>query len=72
MALHRRRGSGPGSLFIPVLTSRYFDSVECRREARTFAQKAKDLGVSELIMPLLYVDVPALHEEAPSDHCCCS
>jgi hypothetical protein len=67
MAIHRGRGPSPSCLLHPGPYPRYFDSVECRREARTFAQKAKDLGVSELIMPLLYVDVPALHEESPSD-----
>lgn len=55
------------AFFIPVLTPRYFASAECRRETRTFAQKATDLGVTELIMPLLYVDVPELHEDSPSD-----
>lgn len=55
------------AFFIPVLTPRYFDSAECRRETRTFAQQAKDLGVTELIMPLLYVDVPVLHADSPTD-----
>jgi hypothetical protein len=53
--------------FIAVLTPRYFRSPECRRELQRFARRAKNLGIKELVLPLLYVDVPSLHEDAPSD-----
>jgi hypothetical protein len=53
--------------FIAVLTPRYFTSPECRRELQRFARRAKDLGIKELVLPLLYVDVSALHEDLPSD-----
>lgn len=53
--------------FIPVLTPRYFMSAECRRELQFFARRAKKLGIEELVLPLLYVDVPSLHEDSPSD-----
>lgn len=55
------------AFFIPVLTPRYFKSFECRRELQHFAREAKSLGVKELVMPLLYVDVPALHATEPDD-----
>jgi hypothetical protein len=55
------------AFFIPVLTPRYFRSPECRRELQYFAQRVTDLGVKELVLPLLYVDVPSLHEDAPAD-----
>lgn len=55
------------AFFIPVLTPRYFMSSECRRELQFFARRAKNLGVEELVLPLLYVDVPSLHEDTPSD-----
>lgn len=55
------------AFFIPLLTPRYFKSPECRRELQFFARRAKDLGIQELVLPLLYVDVPSLHEDAPSD-----
>ncbi len=66
------KGKVDGSLssvafFIPVFTPRYFQSAECRRELRTFAQRAQALGVSELVLPLKYVDFPALHEVEPAD-----
>jgi uncharacterized phage infection (PIP) family protein YhgE len=40
---------------------------ECRRELQLFARRAKNLGVEELVLPLLYVDIPSLHEDTPSD-----
>ena len=55
------------AFFIPVMTPRYFQSTECRRELRFFVTQARRLGLTELIMPLLYVDVPALHDETPLD-----
>lgn len=42
------------SFFIPILTPRYFQRTECRKEATTFHGKAKGLGVEELILPVLY------------------
>ena len=53
--------------FIPVMTPRYFMSPECRRELRFFALRATSLGIKELVLPLLYVDVPSIHEEAATD-----
>jgi hypothetical protein len=55
------------AFFIPVLTPRYFTSAECRRELNFFARRATSLGVRELVMPILYVDVPGLHDEPPAD-----
>lgn len=55
------------AFFIPVLTPRYFMSSECRRECQLFARNAALLGVNELILPLLYTDVPHFHEEASKD-----
>lgn len=53
--------------FIAVLSPRYFMSSECRRELQFFARRAQNLGIKELVLPLLYVDVPSLHEDTPSD-----
>lgn len=55
------------AFFIPVLTPRYFLSSECRRELNAFARAATSLGVKELVMPLLYVDVPALRGDGEGD-----
>lgn len=53
--------------FIAILTPRYFKSAECRRELQRFARRAENLGIKELVLPLLYVDVSSLHEDAPDD-----
>lgn len=55
------------AFFIPVITPRYFKSAECRREFNTFARRAGQLGVRELVMPILYIDFPALHADPPVD-----
>lgn len=55
------------AFFIPVLTPRYFLSAECRRELQAFARRVKELELHELLLPILYVDVPALGDDAPDD-----
>ncbi len=55
------------AFFIAVLTPRYFMSPECRRELQSFARQAKRLGIEQIVLPLLYVDLPALHEEDETD-----
>jgi hypothetical protein len=55
------------AFFIPVVTPRYFQSKECREELLTFAGHAESLGAVELLLPLLYVDVPALRDEDVND-----
>jgi hypothetical protein len=55
------------AFFIPVITPRYFKSVECRRELQYFARRASELGVKELVLPLLYQDFPGLHEDEPDE-----
>ncbi|RKQ91915.1 TIR domain-containing protein [Solirubrobacter pauli] len=55
------------AFFIPVITPRYFRSAECRREFQFFARQAKAFGVTELVLPVLYVDFPGLHDEDADD-----
>lgn len=55
------------AFFIPVMTPRYFMSPECRREVQFFARRAERLGIKELVLPLLYVEVPSLHNELTAD-----
>ena len=55
------------AFFMPVITPRYFNSQECRREFNTFARRATQLGVRELVMPILYIRFPALDADPPSD-----
>lgn len=55
------------AFFIPVITPRYFMSVECRRELQFFIQRASEIGVKDLVLPLIYIDFPALHETSNGD-----
>jgi hypothetical protein len=55
------------AFFIPVLTPRYFSRPECRRELLTFVGHAASLGVNELLLPLLYVDVPDLSPDSDDE-----
>lgn len=56
-----------GLFFIPVITPRFFQSTECRRELQAFVRSADSLGARELILPLVYIDVPSLSDESPND-----
>jgi len=55
------------AFFIPVLTPRYLQSTECRRELHYFARRATHLGVKELVLPILYADIPQLHDDDCQD-----
>jgi hypothetical protein len=55
------------AFFIPLMTPRYFLSAECRRELQFVARVATRAGVQQLVLPLLYVDVQTLHDEASAD-----
>lgn len=55
------------AFFVPVITPRYFMSEECRRELNYFARQAQRLGVEELVLPVLWIDVPGLYEDEPTD-----
>jgi hypothetical protein len=55
------------AFFIPVITPKFFLSAECRRELNSFADRARKMGVTSLIIPVLFVDVPMLHEDNPRD-----
>lgn len=55
------------TFFIPVVTPRYLKSPECRSEFLKFAGHAKSLGQEELLLPIHYMDVPALTEGESED-----
>jgi hypothetical protein len=55
------------TFFMPIITPRFLKSEECRREILTFIGHAKSLGLQELLLPILYFDVPQLREPEPSD-----
>ena len=55
------------AFFIPIITPRYLRSEQCRREFRSFAGRAETIGLSELILPLYYVDVPSWNDGTTDD-----
>ncbi|HEY0453740.1 toll/interleukin-1 receptor domain-containing protein [Actinophytocola sp.] len=55
------------TFFIPVVTPTYFRRTECRRELDMFARRAVELGVKDLVLPLLYVDFDDLHADPCED-----
>lgn len=61
------KGLAVVAFFIPVITPRYFSSAECRRELNTFARRTQELGIKELLLPLLYVDYAPLHDKDSDD-----
>jgi hypothetical protein len=50
------------TFFLPIITPRFFKSVECRRELLTFHSQSTSLGVKEYLLPIYYVSVPDLDE----------
>ncbi len=55
------------AFFIPIITPRYFLSPQCRGELQFFAHRASRFSVEGLILPIHYVDTPALLEDEPVD-----
>lgn len=55
-------GIQAASLFIPILTPGYLRSDACRDELAQFIEHERDLGRTDLILPILYVPVPVLSD----------
>lgn len=55
------------TFLIPVVTPRYFNRPECRREFLNFGAIARSRGLEDSILPILYVDVPSLSEDSSDE-----
>lgn len=55
------------SVFIPLLSASYLDSNNCRMEFNKFQSNASDIGVKELLLPVLLLDSPAIFNEESTD-----
>jgi TIR domain-containing protein len=56
------------AFFIPIITPRVIQSEQCGVEFRKFLEREKAIGRTDLIFPILYIDVPALHERNWRSH----
>ncbi|MEV6341280.1 toll/interleukin-1 receptor domain-containing protein [Nocardia vinacea] len=55
------------AFFIPIVTARYIQRPECRRELLLFSANAARRGVPELVLPILYLPVPDLDESSTDE-----
>lgn len=45
---------------LPIITPLFFNSEPCREELSRFLEKSKSLGRDDLVVPILFLDTPAL------------
>ncbi|WP_114587783.1 toll/interleukin-1 receptor domain-containing protein [Microbacterium arborescens] len=55
------------TFLVPVLTPRYFERPECRRELTNFYGQAQSRGLTKLVMPILYAPVAGLEEDSSDE-----
>ena len=53
------------TLFIPVITMRYFDSEICRDELAAYYAAARDAGVAELVLPIVLFGAGEIRDDHP-------
>jgi hypothetical protein len=58
---------GEAPFFIPIITPKFLRSQECRRELIQFSGLAKSRGFNGLLLPILYIDVPGMAEDAEDE-----
>jgi TIR domain len=61
------QGVKSARFLIPIITPGYLLSNACRSELLGFAAHMKSVGIERLILPILYLDTPALGDDASSD-----
>ncbi len=66
-AVEIENGLKSAVVFIPILSEGYFASQYCRHELETFVQNAINLGINNLIIPILYTDVDGFLEGTSTD-----
>ena len=47
---------GEATFLVPIVTPRFLQSTECRRELLAFVSKAKSLGREDFLLPVLWVN----------------
>ena len=51
------------TFLIPVITPGFFKSEYCREELSRFLDRERKLGRDDLILPVYYIDTPALYDK---------
>lgn len=57
-------GLAESTVFIPILTPGYLKRDACRAELAKFLEKEKEVGRDDLVLPLMYLQTPAITDEA--------
>ena len=52
------------TFLLPIITPAFFKSTACRAELELFMKREKELGRSDLILPVYYVNCPVLSDKA--------
>jgi hypothetical protein len=55
------------TFFIPIITARYFQSEYCRDELLSFYGKCRNLGVTELILPIILAGASQIREDSDDE-----
>jgi hypothetical protein len=55
------------TFFIPVITARYFQSEYCRDELLSFYGKCRNLGVTELILPIILAGASQIRSDSDDE-----
>jgi formylglycine-generating enzyme required for sulfatase activity len=56
------------AFFIPIITPTVVASQYCRFELESFLAREAEIGRNDLVFPILYIDVPALHDSVRRQH----
>lgn len=55
------------AFFIPIITPKYLQSEECRREFIEFVGRAASADAKDLVLPIVYIDTAAVNEPDTTD-----
>lgn len=58
---------GTVAFFIPIVTPAFFNSPACRTELEAFAERTSSEGLRGLLLPILWVPVEGLEDDATTD-----
>ncbi|HEY0807186.1 MAG TPA: toll/interleukin-1 receptor domain-containing protein, partial [Pseudonocardiaceae bacterium] len=60
-------GLDAATFFVPIITPRYLRQPECRRELLDFVTRARNLGIAETVLPIVYTHTRELDDPTTPD-----